>query len=100
MSNLSQFFGAPASTVGSIQRGVTSVAGGGSTATINAVVLAKSFVSSTCSHGEYSYYAPNYTQRAFGIVSRAFLTNATTVTLTPGEARGGSTVAWEVVEYV
>ena len=99
MSNLSQFFGAPASTVGSIQRGVTANSGT-TTATINAVVLGKSFVSSTCSHGEYSYYAPNYTQRAFGVVSRAFLTNATTVTLTPGEARGGSTVAWEVVEYV
>ena len=100
MSNLSQFFGAPASTVGSIQRGVTAVAGSGSTATINAVVLGKSFVSSTCSHGEYSYYAPDYIQRAFGVVSRAFLTNATTVTLTSGAARGGSTVAWEVVEYV
>ena len=99
MSNLSQFFGAPASTVGSIQRGVTANSGT-TTATINAVVLGKSFVSSTCSHGEYSYYTPDYTERAFGVVSRAFLTNATTVTLTSGGARGGSTVAWEVVEYV
>jgi len=100
MSNLSQFFGAPASTVGSIQRGVTAVAGGGSTATINAVVLAKSYVQASCSNGEHSAYAPDYRGYGYAVHANATLTNTTTITLTPGQSRGGSEVSWEVIEYV
>ena len=100
MSNLSTFFGGAPSPVASIQRGVTAVGGSGATATINAVDIAKSFISSTCSHGEYSYYVPDYRQYAFAVLSNATITNTTTVTLTPGQSRGGSIVAWEVVEYV
>jgi hypothetical protein len=100
MSNLTQFFGAPASSIASIQRGVTAVGGSGATATINAVDLAKSYIQATCSQGETSLYTPNYRAYGYSVLANATLTNTTTVTLTPGQSRGGSTVAWEVIEYV
>ena len=100
MSNLSAFYGGAASPIASIQRGTTAVASGGSTATINAVVLAKSFVQASCSNGEYSAYAPDYRGYGYAVHANATLTNTTTITLTPGQSRGGSEVSWEVIEYV
>jgi hypothetical protein len=100
MSNLSAFFGGVPSPVASIQRGVTAVGSSGATATINAVDVAKSYIQATCSQGETSLYTPNYRAYGYSVLANATLTNTTTVTLTPGQSRGGSTVAWEVIEYV
>ncbi len=108
----------------SIQRGTTSVtngstgAGASATATINAVDLAKSFISASCKSGWWcsNYYADSYAMWAVNINAGATLTNTTTVTFnTSGfgyftvngnnynnyatNPTGNPTIYWEVIEY-
>ena len=98
----------------SIQRGSTSLASTGtnSTVTINAVDLAKSFVSASCSNGyggsRYSLTSSDpYTMNA--TTSGAQLASTTSITITGGGAfvinstyayRSNNVCYWEVIEYV
>ena len=108
----------------SIQRGTTvvTVAADGvaasTAATINAVDLAKSFISATCRSGWWSsmYYTTSYGFWSTNIIVGATLTNTTTVTFNangyPYYSNSGGTnyaaiytptanptIYWEVIEY-
>lgn len=96
----------------SIQRGSTSVptASGGqtTTATINAVDLAKSFVVASFRNGhqQQSYASYAYNMSATSLAAGAALTATTTITLYSGTfwmssnyGTAGPTVYWEVIEY-
>ena len=96
----------------SIQRGSTAVgislSGYSTTATINAVDLAKSFISATTKFGYYvTYYASyayNLPNTTIGV--GATLSNTTTVTFASNPfyqssvwAGSNPTIYWEVIEY-
>jgi len=78
------------SGIKSVQRGEKSIAGGSAsdTVTIAAVVLAKSFLSISCSGSTGGIDG-----------ARAYLTNTTTITLTKEETTYPRVVAWEVIEF-
>lgn len=91
-----------------VQRGTTTPSVGGSaTATINAVDLAKSFISSSFKSGSGSYVTTYY-YGAYGYAANssagATLTNTTTVTVYAGPtatsvSMSTPTCYWEVIEY-
>lgn len=96
----------------SIQRGSTAIGatpgGTSATATINAVDLAKSFVSASFKNGYHTstYASYSYNMWATSLTGGATLTATTTITFYSGTyyqssnfSSGGPTVYWEVIEY-
>ena len=102
------FIGGGGIAVKSIQRGTTVVGVNSSaTATINAVDLVKSFISSSFKSGVGSHVGyHNLGAYAYGANSEpgATLTNGTTVTMYAGPTATSATMStptcyWEVIEY-